>query len=110
MDSVYAAIPQSPDITTFLGQVQSIGNSNGIEIERVQTLPVDLSQQTVTSKYITYTFTIDGSGSYSNLSHFLVDITGSSRLVTIEAITLHEGIKPTDPYRINIRGKAFFKG
>ena len=110
LDTVYAAVPLSPNIATFIGQVQSIGNNNSIDIERVQTLPVDLSSASANSKYLTYTFTIDGTGSYANLSRFLIDLTNSNRLVVIETITFHEGIKPTDPYRINIRGKAFFKG
>lgn len=105
--SAYAAIPTLPDIPTFLGQVQSLGSIDGIAIDRVQTLPVDLV--TSGSKYTSYSFTIDGSGSYANLSRFLGDITNISRLVTIDTITLHEGAKLGDPYRINIRGKAFFK-
>ncbi|HET9946576.1 MAG TPA: type 4a pilus biogenesis protein PilO [Patescibacteria group bacterium] len=105
--AVLDGIPQTPDITSFLGQVQQIANSENITVERVQTLPVDLGVSPL--KYTAYAFAIDLTGTYSDSAKFMNGLTNFNRLITIDALSFTKNTRLSDTYRLSIRGQVYFQ-
>lgn len=104
---LYSAIPQNPNVTTLVGQLQTLAQKDQVTLLSVQTLPVDVSQ-TVTP-YNSFAFTLNITGSYENMKTFLTDIAGFNRIITLEAIALTQNTHETDAYSLSLRGDAYFK-
>ncbi len=105
---IYTAIPVTPDLATFVAQVQGVGLANNVTIIGIQTLPVDLTTVQV-GQYNAFTFNVDVQGNYADLLQFLSAMTQFDRLVTVDAIAVQQSAQSLTDYRMNIRGKAFFK-
>lgn len=105
---VYAAIPENPQVTELVGQLQTIAQESQVTLQNIQTLPVDISA-TTTSQYNSFTFAIDVVGSYENLQTFLQTLTGFSRITTIDALALTKPLSQPGSYTLSIRGKTYFK-
>lgn len=106
---VYDAIPTSLAIDIFVGQLHTLAGLSNIQLTRVQTLPVDISLQTLSSKYTTYEFSVEAQGAYADLLKYVVNVTGINRLVTIETISITHVGKVDTTFRMQIRGKTYFK-
>lgn len=106
---IYTTIPVTPDLATFISQVQGVGDENHVTIVGVQTLPVDLTTIQTGGQYNAFTFSVDVQGNYTDLLQFLSAMTTFNRLVTIDAIAVQQSAQSLTDYRMNIRGKAFFK-
>lgn len=107
---MYGAVPITPDLATFIAQIQKLGQSNAVAINGIQTLPVDLTTSTGAGQYNTFTYNVDAQGNYNDDLKFLTAVTTFTRLVTVDAVALQQSAQSVTNYRINIRGKAFFKG
>ncbi len=110
LPAVFSAIPTTPDITLFLGQLQALAVISGATVERVQTLPVDLSATGPGAFYSSFSFAIDVDGSAESTQQFLKNLTSLSRLVTIEAISYGKNTRLATTYLLSIRGAAYFQG
>lgn len=106
---VFTAIPETPGVTELVGQLQTISQDSGVTLLNIQTLPVDISA-TSTVKYNSFTFAIDVSGSYDNVTTFLNTLTDFDRIVTIDALSLTKPLSAGSSYTLSLRGKAYFKG
>src|SRR6185312_3226620 len=104
---VYTVIPEDPDVTDLVGQLQTLAQQAGVTIVNIQTLPVDVSA-TSTTPYNSFSFAMDTSGSYANLKIFLQKITNFNRIITLDALSLTKPVVNQDIYTMSIRGKAYF--
>lgn len=109
LDIMYGAVPTTPDLATYIAQVQTLAKGNNLLVNGIQTLPVDLTNSTLAGQYNTFSYNVDAQGSYNDDLKFLSAMTTFTRLVTIDAVALQQNASPSTEYRINIRGKAFFK-
>lgn len=109
LPAVYAGIPITAEIAIFLGQLQSIAINSQVTILRVQTLPVDFSSGTLSTKYSSYSFAIDVSGSQNDIVTFLHNLTSFSRLVSLDALSFGKTTRLADVYTLSIRGSTYFQ-
>lgn len=106
---IYDAVPTSLALDVFVGQIHTLAGLSNIQLTRVQTLPVDLSTQTITAKYTTYEFSVEAQGSYEDLKKYLINLTGFSRLTSIETVSMTHVGKVDSTFRMQVRGKTYFK-
>ncbi len=104
---LYAALPNTPDVTVLVGQLQSITQQSNVTLVNIQTLAVDVSALSP-SKYNSFTFALDISGSYANIQTFLQTITSFNRIITIDALSLTKATA-SNTYSASLRGNAYFK-
>lgn len=105
---VYQAIPETPQVTTIVGQMQTLAQISNVSLLNIQTLPVDISNISST-KYNSFSFALDISGSYANIKTFLQNITNFNRIITIDAMSLSKPTLTQDVYTLSLRGEAYFK-
>ena len=106
---VYGAIPQDPQVTQLVGELQSVAKNTNVTLTNIQTLPVDISAKSSAS-YNSFTFTIDVAGTYSQVQAFLQLLTNFNRIVTIDALALTKPLSQSDGYSLSVRGKVYFVG
>jgi len=110
LDPVLAAVPATPAIDTFVGQIHQLAGTSGVQLNRVQTLPVDLSPTTLKkSKYLSFAFTIEGQGDLLSLQKYMANLVSFNRLLTFDAIDFARVGKIDSTFRVVIRGKVYFK-
>lgn len=107
---IYDAIPATPALDTLAGQIHQIAQQTGIGINRVQTLPVDLSATaTAAAPYLSYAFSVEAQGTIDQLRSFVQQLASFNRLVTFDTIS-YTRVGRLDPtFRVTVRGKAYFK-
>lgn len=109
LPAVYAGVPITPDIAIFLGQLQQIAILSNVSVERVQTLPIDLTNNSPLAKYNAYSFAIDVDGSYDNTVLFLTNLTNFSRVVSIESLAFGKANSFATLYLLSVRGSTYFQ-
>lgn len=110
LQSVYAAIPASVALDSFVGQIHAVASLTNVQINSMQTYPVDISLQTFTIKYASYEFTVEITGDYPSVEKFLTTLDSLNRLLIFDTISINNVGKVTNTYHMSIRGKTFFKG
>lgn len=105
---LYTAIPPEPNVTTLVGQIQTIAQKSQVNLLQVQTLPVDVTG-VVSTQFNSFAFALDISGSYANIQSFLKSLTSYNRIVTIDAVSLTKSLTDTTTYNLSVRGRTYFK-
>lgn len=105
---VYTDIPETPNVTDLVGQLQTLAANTNLTITNIQTLPVDISN-TSTVQYNSFSFAMDVTGSYQDIKKFLQSMTNFNRIITFDAISLSKPVSDKDIYTMSLRGKAYFK-
>ncbi len=108
LNPVFANVPNNPNIDTLAGQVHQIALQSNVQINRVQTLPVDLSNF-AKAPYLTYAFIIEAQGDLSSLQKYMDALGSFNRLITFDTIDFTRVGKIDTTFRSTIRGKAYFK-
>lgn len=107
---VFSAVPTEPAIDTFVGQIHQLALQSNVQLNRVQTLPVDLSTKTLTeSPYVAYAFTIEAQGELSVLQQYMKNLADFNRLITFDTIDISRVGRIDKTFRMTIRGKTYFK-
>lgn len=107
---VFDAVPTKPGIDTLVGQMHQIAQQAGVQINRVQTFPVDVSVKLAPpAKYVSYVFTIEAQGLLPSIQSYMVQLSNFNRLITFDTIIYSRVGKIDNTFRITIRGKAYFK-
>lgn len=110
LPAIYDSIPTTPEIAIFLGQLQSVADLSNVTVERVQTLPVDLSSTSSLAKYNSYAFAIDVDGTHDNTITFLKNLTSLNRVLSLEALSFGKTTRLAQVYNLSIRGSVYFIG
>lgn len=114
---VFSSVPQAPKVAVLIAQIQQITKLSGVQLNMVQTLPVEIAKTENASKleqekldnYSSYLININIQGSYKNISDFLRLLSNFDRIVTIDSISLSNNSADNTNLSLNIRGKTFFK-
>jgi Tfp pilus assembly protein PilO len=101
------AVPQSPQIPTFVGQIQTLGQESSIMIVNIEVLPVNLNSRIATQSS-SFTFEISGNSSYENMQKFIDDLIKMQRALSIIGIQTSKDTE-TDSIDFIIKGLAYFK-
>lgn len=110
LDPVFAAVPTSPAEDTFVGQIHQLASTANIQLNRVQTLPLDLSPTSLTTaRYLAYAFTIEAQGDLSSLQKYLAELAGFDRLISFDTVTYSRVGKIDSTFRATYRGSVYFK-
>lgn len=107
---IYAAIPEKPEATTLLGQLQTISKRQEVNLTKLNTFQVELSKtDDGISKYSSFAFSLDAEGSYDQLLAFASALGKFERIISIDSITINASTNQEKSLVVNIRGKAYFK-
>lgn len=110
LDPVMSALPQKPEIDTFVGQVHQIAQQDALLLNRVQTLPIDLSPASLSkSKYLAYTFSIEAQGDLPTVQKFVTQLASFNRLISFDIINYSKVGRLDSTIRATIRGRTYFK-
>lgn len=109
LPTVLIAIPADPSMAVFIGQIQSIGQSSHITLNKIETLPVDLTAGLQTNGYTSFGFTIEANGTPANGSNFILQIQKYNRLITLDGFSVIQAPDNPNFVQIEIKGKAYYK-
>lgn len=115
LGTVLLAIPANPKVSYFTGQIQAISQNTNVVITSLQINEVELTKTLFPSilpdddpnSYSYFTFSTGASGSYDNIINFLSVLSGFDRIITFDNISVSKSADNT--FRVNIRGKTYFK-
>lgn len=103
---VLNVIPQDPLIPSAVGKIQALATKSNAEIQRVQVFQVELPKKGVGN--YSFVFTVDAQGDYKDLINFMNSFSDFDRLITIDSFSLAQNTEKNN-YKINIKGKIYFK-
>lgn len=113
---VLSAIPQIPNVPTFIGQIQTLAQNSRVSIVKFQVFRVELTKVNEstpkpvgTADYSTFAFSLSAEGPYDTIARFLSDLTNFNRIISIDSITIGSKNGRAGEVQLNIDGKAFFK-
>jgi Tfp pilus assembly protein PilO len=112
LSTITNAITIYPDAPILFGQIQSIAQTSGITIKKLQNSEVEIlkSNKGTNKRFYSYSFTVAGSGAYENISKFLDTITSMERIVNIDSFSMENVTSKEDnSLEFTIQGLAFFK-
>lgn len=134
---LYAALPETPKVPPFQGQLLAITRKANTTISQLQTskvelltqntdapktkpttqptqpaetvpLPVNPTQTVVAIVPPSFEFSLASEGSYNNITDFLTTIVDFERLTTIDSLSIKAGTSKTDTWEITVSGKAYY--
>lgn len=107
---ILAAIPTTPTMPFFMGQIQQLSTAARVDLVRVQTFPVEIPVgDNPTILFYSYVFGIDIQGDKDNINSFITSLSTFNRLITIDGISVTDVQLNNIQARANIRGKVYFK-
>lgn len=103
---ILTAVPQTPDTSHLVGQLQAIALSSSVQITRIQVFQVEVSQSK--TKNPSFVFSIGVEGTSGNISNFLLLLSDFDRIVTIDILSQNlQGEKGIT--QLELRGKAYYE-
>jgi Tfp pilus assembly protein PilO len=105
-------ITVQPDVHLLFAQIQSIAQTSGVAIKKLQNFAVEvlIDDRNVNKKYYSYSFIVAGIGSFENISKFTQTLTNMERVVDIDVFSVKNIADPkSESVDFDIQGTAFFK-
>lgn len=109
---VFESLPKKAEVPTLIAKIQSIAKNSKITVKKIQSFEVEVikNKKETNKKYYSYTFSIEGDGTYENISQFASTLTKMQRIVSIEILSLRSSAIQNDKsIKFNINAIAFFK-
>lgn len=116
LPTINAALPKTPQTSDFIGQLVALARRNNIAISSAQTAPIILYSQTTQTKPTTepsFSFSLSGKGTYSDIQSFLVDLATYQRIITLDSVAItqdQDQQKDSGLLQIEVSGKSYFMG
>lgn len=104
---ILAAVPQAPNTSRLVGQLQAIALSSAVKITRIQVFQVELSQAK-TPDNPSFVFSIGVEGPSENVSKFLLLLSGFDRIVAIDILSINKQ-EEKGITQLQLRGKAYYE-
>lgn len=106
---LYAALPETPKVPPFQGQLLAIARKANTTISQLQTSQVELlTQNTAAIIPPSFEFSLASEGPYKNITDFLTTLVDFERLATIDSLAIDPGTSKTDTWKITVSGKAYY--
>lgn len=109
LEPVLAAVPLDPGFDSLAGQLHQLATQTNVQINRIQTLPLDLSPTALKAQYLAYAFGIECQGDLVSLQNYMTQLANFNRLITFDTIDYTRVGKIDSTYRMALRGKAYLK-
>jgi Tfp pilus assembly protein PilO len=107
---VFSALPKTPDIPNFTGQLYALSKDTSVGISRIQTYQVELTKSSEgIQQFSSFSFNVDASGTYANLNKYLQSLTKFNRIITLDSVSINKGPDKDSGLQMIIQGKAYFK-
>jgi len=109
LPTIYAAIPQTPNASLLVGELQRVGQNtqtaiDSIQVDTVAILPIQQALNTTTS----FSITINAHGSKDQLDSFIKTLSTLDRLITIDSLS-YGGSANTNSYNLTLKGEAYYE-
>lgn len=109
---VFESLPKKADVPTLIAKIQSIAKSSNITVKKIQNFEVEVvkNNKEINNKYYSYAFSIEGGGTYEDISRFISTLTNMQRIVSVEILFLRKPAIQDDPsIKFSINAMAFIK-
>ncbi|MBI4084470.1 MAG: type 4a pilus biogenesis protein PilO [Candidatus Levybacteria bacterium] len=107
---INAAVPQKPDVSLLLAQIQGVALDSHVTLTTLQTLEVQqASLAKVPSKNASFSFIAEVQGTYPQISKFLSLLVNYQRAITIEAVSITKHQEETNKLVLSVRGRGHFR-
>lgn len=107
---VLAAMPQNPEISLLVAQMQTLARDSGVLLVGLQTFQVEVSTpKTAKKKYSSFTFSLSAEGNYNNIFTLIDSISNMQRVVSLDIISINRKSDQTGTIQLSIKGTAYFK-
>ena len=107
---VLFAIPQDPQISTLIAQIQALSQQSNIQLNGLQTLQVEVATQNKTQKkYSAFSFSVSAEGQYENIISFIESLKNMQRITSLDTIALNKKTDQNKTIQLSIKGTAYFK-
>lgn len=107
---VLFAIPQDPQISTLVAQIQALSQQSNIQLNGLQTLQVEVATQNKTQKkYSAFSFSVAAEGQYENIISFIESLKNMQRITSLDTIALNKKTDQNKTIQLSIKGTAYFK-
>lgn len=104
------AIPNKPEVPLLMAQIQSVAHNTNISISNLQNLAVELFKKDAEEKkHYSYSFSLNGSGNFEDISAFLSKIVEMQRVVSINTFSIDKTEDKTGALRFSLQGTAYYK-
>ena len=112
LPDVYSAIPKTPEIASFMGQIKQLAKKNNVSIISLQTFQVEaVAKGNLIKRYSSFNFNLSMEGDYENINEFLNGLTEMQRIISLDTLTISNVYdrKKGNILRLSIKGTAYFK-
>jgi len=107
---VLNAVPQDPQISLLVAQIQSVAQDSGVILEGVQTFEVEvLNPKTAQKKYSSFSFSVTAEGGYNEVLRLIDLISTMQRVVSLDIIALNRKADQSGTTQLSLKGTAYFK-
>lgn len=110
---ILSAIPQSPTVTLFVAQLQSLAEKTQVNITRLQVSQVEISAITMPTQQPnsqpSFSFTLESKGTEKQVMEFFSTLLNFERVITIESFAIIYDNSNNQKTQISIKGKAYFQ-
>jgi Tfp pilus assembly protein PilO len=106
------AITIHPEAQLLFAQIQSIAQTSGVAINKLQNFEVEVVEgdKNNNKNYYSYSFSVAGTGSFERISKFISTLTGMQRVVNIDMLSINNiSSQIGESLGFDIQGTAFFK-
>ncbi|MDP3941756.1 MAG: type 4a pilus biogenesis protein PilO [bacterium] len=105
---IEAALPQTVSATRFMGQLQAIVRQSGISVDGISFGALTLASNPKVTEG-KFTFSLQASGTFSQINSFLNSLTTFDRIVVIDSLSLVKETVGGATVNLAIAGSASFK-
>lgn len=107
---ILSAIPQDPQISLLVAQLQSLARDSQVSLEGLQTFQVEVTTpQTAQKKYSSFSFSLAAEGNYENILSLIDSIARIQRILSLDIIALNRKADESGIIQLSLKGTAYFK-
>lgn len=101
-------IPSSPNVPLLVAQIQAIAAQSSATVDTLQVSTVELTKgQALSADTKSFSFSLNASGNYTQLSDFVSRLIEFDRIITVDAVSISQ--TPGKATQLSLRGRAYFK-
>ncbi len=108
--SILVSVPQDPQISLLIAQIQSLAQSAGVKLGGLQTFQVEVSTPKNSKKtYSSFAFSLAAEGDYNSIMNLIDSIGSMQRVVSLDIVALNRKSDQSGTIQLSLRGTAYFK-
>lgn len=105
---INAALPQRPEPSYLLGQLDAIAKKFNITISQIQVSSISLTKPKTTVT-VEFPFSISASGTKENMSSFIEELSFFDRIVVLDQIAISQDVTQDQVGQITLQGNGYYK-